>query len=224
MAKHSLFPLAAGMTLGCLAGLAQGEVQSLSQDEMLETYIQDSAIIVAPRQPVQRDKRDITLVEDTESRAEATGGPDRRAVLEALIRPGEALAREAESLTVESGLRNRRLESLQQARSMAEQELHRQQQRFAEGRLRGEPPMLMTQIPPQPVFGGRSVEVPEAPFHKRLLNDQLELAFDGQTLQFGIGQPAGVSQINLPHGIHEGPVTLIPRPGGGFDLSIDVPD
>lgn len=215
MDKKRLSHLAGGMTLSCLAGLAQGEIRSLSQDEMLETYIQDSAIIVSPSDKIRSAQE--------ERKESSEQGSSRKEVLEALIRPGEALNREADSLAQTQGLQSRRFDSLHQARSMAEQELYRLQQRFPEGRLQGEGVMLVSRIPPQPIFGGSSVAIPETPFHKSLLNDQLELAFDGQTLSFGIGQPAGVSQINLPHGIHEGPVKLSPRPGGGFDLSIDVP-
>jgi hypothetical protein len=34
----------------------------------------------------------------------------------------------------------------------------------------------------------------------------------------------GVDQIDVPEAINEGPVQLQPRAGGGFDLSIAVPD
>lgn len=219
MDKKRLSHLATGMTLSCLAGLVQGEIRSLSQDEMLETYIQDSAIIVSPSEK----KKDVPNVTQEEAKESSEQGPSRKEVLEALIRPGEALTREADSLAQSQALRSRRFDTLQQARSMAEQELYRLQQRFPEGRLQGEGAMLVSRIPPQPIFDGSSVAIPETPFNKSLLNDQLELGFDGQTLSFGIGQPAGIRQINLPHGIHEGPVELNPRPGGGFDLSIDVP-
>ncbi len=56
------------------------------------------------------------------------------------------------------------------------------------------------------------------------LNDQLGIGFDGQNLNFSIGNPPGIDRINIPQGINEGPINLTPRPGGGFDLSIQVPD
>ena len=75
-----------------------------------------------------------------------------------------------------------------------------------------------------PIIFGQQPEIPDEPFTQTFLNDQLGIGFDGQNLNFSIGNPPGIDQIQIPEAINEGPITLTPRPGGGFDLSIKVPD
>ncbi|TVP58183.1 MAG: hypothetical protein EA349_04925 [Halomonadaceae bacterium] len=219
MVTQRLTTITAGLTLSCLAGLAHSGVRSLSADEMVDTFIQDSAIIVAPRTVPHTSQPDTGETPD-ESQVRA---PSRQQVLHAIIRPGEPLITEAEYMAVDESFRHRRMDSIHEAQRMAEQEFMRQAARFPEGRAAGEQPQLETRLPAQPLYGNSGIVIPDAPFQQTMFNDQLGLAFDGQTLQFSIGQPPGVSQIDLPHGISEGPIQLTPRPGGGFDLKIDLP-
>ena len=46
---------------------------------------------------------------------------------------------------------------------------------------------------------------------------------NGEKVTFSIGNIPGNEKINLPNGINEGPIELIPREGGGFDLTIAIP-
>ncbi|CAN0605364.1 unnamed protein product [Ectocarpus sp. 12 AP-2014] len=88
---------------------------------------------------------------------------------------------------------------------------------------RARPPADFTP-PIQPIIFGQQAQIPDEPFTQTFLNDQLGVGFDGQNLNFSIGNPPGIDRIEVPQAINEGPVTLTPRPGGGFDLSIAVPD
>jgi len=54
--------------------------------------------------------------------------------------------------------------------------------------------------------------------------NDLGLSRTGDQLTFSIGNLPNIKDINLPHGLNEGPVQLEPRAGGGFDLTINVPD
>jgi hypothetical protein len=88
---------------------------------------------------------------------------------------------------------------------------------------RAQPPANFAETIPQLIFG-QQPQIPDEPFTQTFLNDQLGIGFDGQNLNFSIGNPPGIDRIDIPHGINEGPIQLTPRPGGGFDLSIQVPD
>jgi len=191
-----------------VASFAQAGVQSLSSDEMVDTFIQDSAIIVTPREATT-----------TPSAAET-----RRQVVRALIVPGEPKMTEAEELVITGLLRETRMDALREAQQFADEAHIRRALLFPGGQIAGAQPELAIQLPAQPIFGGSPAMIPDAPYNKSLFNDQLGLSYDGQTLQFSIGQPPGIDQINIPHAIDEGGIQLTPRPGGGFDLSIAVPD
>ena len=197
--------LAAGLVAG--SALADG-VRSLSQDEMVETYIQDSAIVVSPR-----GDRQTRTIEETRARA-----------IRALVRPGEPIRTEADETQTVMDMQRHRMESLEQAQNYAEQEFIRQALASPADQLQGLQPQIDTSLP-QPVIPGYGTpDIPEGPFTRSYENGQLGLSFDGDTLNFSMGNnPPGVGAIDLPRGIDEGPVKLTPRAGGGFDLSIDVP-
>lgn len=83
-------------------------------------------------------------------------------------------------------------------------------------------------IPDSAMFRPGLAEVPGAPF---TLSDDLpdglgqSLNFDGQTLNFSFsGDLPGFDMERLGEGFQGGPVELTPRPGGGFDFSIQVPE
>ncbi len=181
-------------------------VQSLSQEEMVDTYIKDSAVIIVPR-----EKR----------KSEA----DRRRIIRALtISPGEPVISEAEEEADRDALQRYLEESNEDALAAAEEEFIRKALLLPTDQLsQVVPPVDFTPLIP-PIIFGQQAEIPEEPFTQTFLNDQLGLAFDGQNLTFSIGNPPGIDQIRLPQGINEGPIQLTPRPGGGFDLSIAVPE
>lgn len=197
--------LGAGLIAG--SALADG-VRSLSQDEMVDTFIRDSAIVVSPRE--DRQARSIE-----ESRARA---------IRALVRPGEPVRTEAQETQTTMGVQEQRMASLDEAQRFAQQEFIRRTLASQTDQLEGLQPQIDLALP-QPSIPGIGVpEIPEGAFSRNYYNDQLGLAFDGETLDFSIGNNLpGVNQIDVPHSIDEGPVQLTPRAGGGFDLSIDVP-
>lgn len=181
-------------------------VQTMTSDEMVETYVEDSAVIIVPRQ---------------QQKSEA----DREKIIRALtISPGEPVLSEAEEEAYREALRRYLDESKKDALSDAEEEFLRRALLLPVDELaRAQPPADFT---PRtlPIIFGQQPEIPDEPFTQTFLNDQLGIGFDGQNLNFSIGNPPGIDQIQIPEAINEGPITLTPRPGGGFDLSIQVPD
>lgn len=208
MASRSIMTVTAlGASLIVGSALADG-VRSLSQDEMVDTYIRDSAIVVSPR-----GDRQTRSIEESRARA-----------IRALVRPGEPIRTEAQEMQSLMGMQERRMASLDEAQRFAQQEFIRRTLASRTDQLEGLQPQIDLALP-QPSIPGIGVPaIPEGAFSRNYYNDQLGLAFDGETLNFTIGNNLpGVSQIDAPHGIDEGPVQLTPRAGGGFDLSIDVP-
>ena len=181
-------------------------VQTMTSDEMVETYVEDSAVIVVPRQ---------------QQKSEA----DREKIIRALtISPGEPVLSEAEEEAYREALQRYLDEGKKDALSDAEEEFLRRALLLPVDELaRAQPPADFT---PRtlPIIFGQQPEIPDDPFTQTFLNDQLGIGFDGQNLNFSIGNPPGIDQIQIPEAINEGPITLTPRPGGGFDLSIRVPD
>ncbi|HEY9120009.1 MAG TPA: hypothetical protein VIN33_09640 [Marinobacter sp.] len=206
--RTPLFIALAG-TAGLAASLASplmADVQSMTSDEMVETYVKDSAVIVVPKQP-----------QKTEA--------DRKQILRSLtISPGEPVLTEAEEEAYRNALERFQREGKADALENAQEEFLRRALLLPQGELaRAQPPRDLTPNIP-PIIFGQQAQIPDEPFTQTFLNDQLGIGFDGQNLNFSIGNPPGIDNIQVPHGINEGPVTLTPRPGGGFDLSIKVPD
>ncbi|KPQ01425.1 hypothetical protein [Marinobacter sp. HL-58] len=209
MIRRTPLYIALAGTAGLAASIAPplvAGVQSLSSDEMVETYVKDSAVIVVPR---ERQKSEA----------------DRRKILRSLtISPGEPVLTEAEEEAYREALERFQREGKSDALESAEEEFLRRALLLPQEELaRAQPPRDLTPNIP-PIIFGQQAEIPDEPFTQTFLNDQLSLGFDGQNLNFSIGNPPGIDDIQVPHGIDEGPVNLTPRPGGGFDLSIEVPD
>lgn len=206
--KPILATTLAGLSLIGSSALAEG-VRSLSSDEMVDTFIRDSAIVVSPR-----GDRQARSIEESRARA-----------IRAIVRPGEPVRTESEELQSATDRQNRTLANLQEAQQVAEEQFIRDSLFAASDRLAGVQPELQTSLPTPPLFGVSRPEIPDAPFARDFFNDQLGLAYDGNTVDFTIGNNLpGVDQIDVPHAINDGPVQLEPRAGGGFDLSIAVPE
>lgn len=201
MALAGTASLVASFTSPLMAG-----VQTLTSDEMVETYVKDSAVIVVPK---ERQK--------TEAQ--------RQQIIRSLtISPGEPVLTEAEEEAYREALERFEREGKKGALESAEEEFLRRALLLPQEELaRAQPPADFTPTIP-PIIFGQQAQIPDEPFSQTFLNDQLGVGFDGQNLNFSIGNPPGIDNIQVPHGINEGPITLTPRPGGGFDLSIAVPD
>ncbi|HET8801360.1 MAG TPA: hypothetical protein VFN01_09260 [Marinobacter sp.] len=198
--------LISSLTGAALSVPAFGGVQALTSDEMVETYVKDSAVIVVPRE---------------QQKPEA----DRQRIIRALtISPAEPEISEAEEEAYREALARYVKEGKADALESAEQEFLRRALLLPQEELaRAQPPAEFTPTIPPLVFG-QQAQIPDQPFQQTFLNDQLGIGFDGQNLNFSIGNPPGIDQIQIPRAINEGPISLTPRPGGGFDLSIAVPD
>src|SRR5690554_1869640 len=197
--------LAAAIT-AAIAAPATAGVQTMTSDEMVETYVEDSAVIVVPKD---------------QQKSEA----DRQRIIRALtISPGEPVLSEAEEEPYREALQRYMEDGKSDALSSAEEEFLRRALLLPTEELaRAQPPANFAETIPQLIFG-QQPQIPDEPFTQTFLNDQLGIGFDGQNLNFSIGNPPGIDRIDIPHGINEGPIQLTPRPGGGFDLSIQVPD
>lgn len=203
--KHQL-PLLTTITGAIVASPVWAGVQTLTSEEMVETYVKDSAVIVVPRQ---------------QQKSEA----DRRRILQSLtISPGEPVMTEAEEEAYRDSIQHYLDLSQDDALQQAEEEFLRRALLIPQDEIaRAQPPQFFIPNVPPIIFGQQAV-IPDEPFTQTFLNDQLSFGFDGENVNFSIGNPPGIDQITLPQGINEGPVTLTPRPGGGFDLSIQVPE
>ncbi|MCK7548555.1 hypothetical protein ACFQGA_11140 [Marinobacter koreensis] len=185
---------------------AQAGVETMTSDEMVDTYVKDSAVIVVPR-----EKR----------KSEA----DRKKIIRSLtISPGEPVVTEAEEEAYREALQRYMEEGKTDALDNAQEEFLRRALLLPTGEIaQAQPPADFTPNIPPLIFG-QQAQIPEEPFTQTFLNDQLGIGFDGQNVNFSIGNPPGIDQIRIPQAINEGPISLTPRPGGGFDLSIAVPD
>jgi hypothetical protein len=189
-----------------LSNQALAGVKTLSSDEMVETYVQDSALILVHPDSEQQEE-------------------DRERILRTLtISPGEPVLTEAEEEAYRESLARLQQEGKLDALESAKEEfLRRALARSQEELARAQPPQEFTpQI--QPIIFGQQAQIPDEPFTQNFLNNQLGINYDGENLNFGIGRPPGINNIQAPRAINEGPISLTPRPGGGFDLSIEVPD
>lgn len=193
--------IAAAVSSHSIAG-----VQTMTSEEMVDTYVEDSAVIVVPKDAQQREA-------------------DRQRVIRALtISPGEPVLTEAEEEAYREARQRYLSEGNEDALADAEDEFLRRALLLPVDELaRAQPPAEFRPDIPQLIFG-QQPQIPDEPFTQTFLNDQLGIGFDGQNLNFSIGNPPGIDRIQIPEGINEGPINLTPRPGGGFDLSIQVPD
>lgn len=198
--------LAASIAGAAVSMPALSGVQALTSDEMVETYVKDSAVVIVPKEQRKSDA-------------------DRQRILRSLtISPGEPVLTEAEEEAYRDALQRYVEAGSKDALKNAEEEFLRRALLLPQDELaRAQPPAEFTPTIP-PIIFGQQAQIPEEPFTQTFLNDQLGIGFDGQNLNFSIGNPPGIDRIQVPEAINEGPISLTPRPGGGFDLSIKVPD
>lgn len=187
-------------TLSCACALSQtslADVKSLSSTELTETYIEDSTIIVTPAPKRQAETP--------------------RQVVTYTIGPGEPVVSESE----------------EQADLMRRQVIQNSGQNFAEEVARQENwemAFIERQTPNIAPLTERTInvpgypdwKVPEGPFNLPMLGENLGISSDGQTFTFSIGNIPGVDTIRAQE-IQSQTVNLVPRPGGGFDLTIEIP-
>lgn len=181
---------------------ASAEVTSLSSSELTETYIEDSTVIITPKQqsalsqqktvssltiaPVEKTEQDMIELENADIHQESTT---------TLFELTENDLRQASVDTAINPLPTLDIPTYQE----------------------------ITTRPVADILNDERYRAPEGDFTNSYIGDDLGLSRTGDQLTFSIGNLPGIDQIDLPYGIDEGPLTITPREGGGFDLTINVP-
>ena len=190
----------AGMMLASLPG--QAEVKSLSSSELTETYIKDSTIIVTPKKKSSQTEQTTysTLTISPVGNDELVidqlkGTQDHLTGNETAFALSDELLRNA---SVESAIFPPEVVAIQSYQDSIT-------------------------LPVAELLDDARYLVPEGDFDLSYIGDNLGLSRTGDQLTFSIGNIPGIDQINLPQGINESPLQIVPRVGGGFDLTINIP-
>jgi hypothetical protein len=190
-----------------LATPTVAEVQSLSSSELTETYIRDSTIIVTPKQQqAQSEKKTyssltIAPVENSEQDIDKLNHLQNHvsSTSSSYILNDELLR----SASIDSAL----------APALAAS-IPTYEERFTR--------------PIEEVMNDARYAVPDGNFDFTYIggdgSKDLGLSRTDNQLTFSIGNLPEIDQINLPQGINEGPLQITPRVGGGFDLTINIPE
>src|SRR5690554_1943113 len=171
--RHLLAASIAGITV-CLPVMAG--VQTLTSDEMVDTYVKDSAVIVVPRERQKSDEERVRILQSL------------------TISPGQPELTEAEEEAYREALQRYMTEGKADALGNAEDEFLRRALLLPQEELaRAQPPADFT---PRtlPLIYGQQAQIPDEPFSQTFLGNQLGIAFDGQNLNFSIGNPPGIDQ------------------------------
>ncbi|WP_156493480.1 MULTISPECIES: hypothetical protein [unclassified Oleiphilus] len=187
-----------------ISSSVQAEVKSLTSSELTDTYIEDSTIIITPKKQSnlsqQRTISSVTIApyegEDTDS--------------ELLIEQEESQTGLINAVALdEETLRNSSVDAVFIPEIEVDIPTYEE---------------INTQ-PVADILGDERYRPPEGDFDFSYIGDDLALSRQGDKLTFSIGNLPGIDQINIPEAVQDGgPVELIPRPGGGFDLTINVPE
>ena len=203
MKRHAKLAFVLCASTGLLTPFAsQAEVKSLSSSELTETYIKDSTIIVTPKRNKQATKKKtyssltIAPVENNDQDIEELKHAQTHNIgTEATFVLSDESLREA---SIASTL------SPEQAITVPS---------FRE----------VTTVPIAELYDAPRYTVPEGDFDFSYVGNDLGLSRTDNQLTFSIGNLPGVQPINLPDGINEGPLQIVPRSDGGFDLTINIP-
>ena len=186
--------------------LASAEVKSLSSSELTDTYIKDSTIIITPK------KQEIETSQKTYSSL--------------TIAPVENIEQDLDIL----GHQQNHVDGTSSSVLLDEEML-----RNAAIASTTEIPIEVV-IPTYEEVNTRTIEevmgdaryaVPEGNFDRTYIGgdgNDLGLSRQDNQLTFSIGNLPQIGNIELPHGIDEGPLQIKPRVGGGFDLTINIPE
>jgi hypothetical protein len=180
-------------------------VKSMSSDEMTETFIKDTTIIVTPAQKSEAESK-------------------RKKELTSLtISPGEAEKSEAEVQAEFEENKDEQDRQLDAAIANYDEQVKREMvlREINSAQLPQPDVSVIYAERLQPNIPG--FVVPEGDFAYNFIGNQLGLSRDNNQLTMSFGNLPGIGDINLPRAVNEGPIQLAPRQGGGFDLIIDIP-
>lgn len=182
------------------------EVTSLSSSELTETYIKDSTIIVTPKK--QADTQQKTYSSLTIAPIENSD----HAISELQNSQNHLSSTETSVLLNDETLRNASVDSVFNPELIVSIPNYQE---------------LITPDIAEILDDPRYI-VPEGDFDYKYVggtnSNNLGIGRSGDQFTFSIGNLPQIDQINLPHGINEGPLEITPRPGGGFDLTINIPE
>ncbi|WP_097461597.1 hypothetical protein [Mangrovitalea sediminis] len=218
-ATLTISSLATAIALTAIPLSADAGVKSLSSDEMVQTYIKDSAIIIVPQTNKSEKEKEAEKKKQLEE--------EENAVIRTLtISPGEPVVTDADKQRLLDKQQKASSDQISGAVQTAEEQLVKQTLLTPLDQISKAQPVADFSPTITPVVFGQlnRVTIPDAPFTQSAFGNQLGLSYDGQKVTFSFGNSLpGVSTITMPQAIHQGGIDLTPKPGGGFDLSIAVP-
>ncbi|MFT6906278.1 MAG: hypothetical protein ACJAS1_002943 [Oleiphilaceae bacterium] len=182
------------------------EVSSLSSSELTETYIRDSTIIITPKK--QADSQQKTYSSLTIAPIENSD----QDISELQNTQNHQSGKQTSVLLNDEILRNASIDSI-----------------FAPELVVNIPTYQERITPPiAEILDDPRYTVPEGDFKYNYIGgvnaNDLGISRDGDQFTFSIGNLPQINQINLPEAINEGPLQISPRDGGGFDLTINIPE
>ncbi len=199
--RVNLLALAVGTAGALVTPITQAEVKSLTSSELTDTYIKDSTIIVTPKEAPQTQQKTYSSL---------------------TIAPVESSDQDIDELKNSQ----QHLKGSETAVALSDEYLRNASIETA--LTPAEPLEILsykeyTEIPVADLLDDERYRVPEGDFERAYFGDNLSISREGEQFTFSIGNIPGIEQINIPQGMNEAPVELIPRDGGGFDLTINIP-
>jgi len=203
--KVTLFALSSISLLSPTLTLA--EVKSLSSSELTETYIKDSTIIVTPK------KKKVETEQKTYSSLTIAPVENSDIDIDQLHHQQEHSSSTTSAVALNDELL--RNASVDEALSP---ELAITVPTYQE----------LTTRPIAELLDDPRYTVPDGNFDFTYVggggSKDLGISREGDQFTFSIGNLPEISQINLPEGVNDGPLQIVPRAGGGFDLTINIPE
>lgn len=190
-----------------ISSISFAEVTSLSSSELTETYIKDSTIIVTPKkQQVEAQQKTYSSL----TIAPIENVDQDMSELQNL--QNHVSGTETSVLLNDEILRNASVESV-----------------FAPELVVDIPSYQELITPPiAEILDDPRYAVPEGNFDYTYVggtnSNNLGISRTDDQFTFSIGNLPQINSINLPEAINEGPLQVTPRPGGGFDLTINIPE
>ena len=182
------------------------EVSSLTSSELTETYIRDSTIIVTPKK--QADIQQKTYSSLTIAPIENSD----QDISELQNSQNHQTGKQTSVLLNDEILRNASIDSV-----------------FIPELVVNIPTYQERITPPiAEILDDPRYTVPVDDFQYNYIgginSNDLGISRNGDQFTFSIGNLPQINDINLPQGVDEGPLQIEPRAGGGFDLTINIPE